>query len=149
MKKRARTKYILMAMLLVFSSGCYEDKVKEATSNLKIGMTKVELDHLFKDLKFLKEQTVSMYPNADEKMMRATLWNNQHYESLHPDNLIDKLTFDGNVKVYSYLIREKKIYANPPLIDHVSVFYNQNEDKVIGWGHLRTSGDIDSWRDRF
>ncbi len=135
--------------LCLFLFGCYEETVREAASKLKIGMTKAEFTLVTKDLKFLKEQTVLMYPNSNENEMRATLTHDQHYELREPANLVDLLTFDGNMKVYSYLIRKKKIYANPPLVDHLSVFYDQKEDKVIGWGHLRTSGDIDSWRDKF
>ena len=149
MEKMERIKFIAPCLLLLFLFGCYEEKVKEATLHLKIGMTKAELDQTCKDLKFLREQTVSMYPNATETMMRATLWNNQHFESRNPENLIDQLTFDGNIKVYSYLIKREKVYANPTFVDYLAIFHNQKEDRVIGWAHLKIAGDVDTWHDVF
>lgn len=142
-------KHIFPCLLLLVFSGCYEEEVKEAVSKLQIGMTKTELDHICKDIRFLKAQTVLMYPNFDADEMRATLAYDQHYEYKYPKNLIDLLTFDGDIKVFSYLIRKKNTYANPPVIDHLAVFYSQKQDKVIGWGHLTTSGGVDTWRDKF
>jgi hypothetical protein len=151
MKVSARLKYILPCFLFLFSVGCdeYDPKAKAVAEQLKVGMSKSELDQLCKDLKFLKEQTVLVYPNSNESKTRAVMWNDQHWESIYPKDLIDQLTFDGNTKVYSYLIKREKVYANPVSIDYLAVFYNQNADKVIGWGHLRTSGDVETWDDRF
>lgn len=142
-------KNITPCLLILVFSGCYEEKVKEAASKLQIGMTKARLDQIFIGVKFLKEQTVLMYPNANESRMRGTLWNDKHYESFYPKDLIDKLSFDGNIKVYSYLIRREKVYANPTFVDYIAVFHNQKEDKVIGWAHLRVAGDVDTWPDKF
>lgn len=145
-----RLRNILLCLLVLFSSGCYEEKVKEATSKLKIGMTKTELDHLFKDLTFLKEQTVLVYPNLTEAQTRALIWNERHYKDIHPKDLIaNQLTFDGSIKVYSYFVREERSFANPTLTHFVAVFLNQKEDKVIGWGYLTTNIEPRLWDDKF
>jgi len=146
MKKSWLVFYLIFPVLF---SGCYEEKVKEAASKLQIGMSKAQLEAIVKELKFIKEQTVTMYPNSNEEQMRASLANNKNYEYQTPENLIDILTFDGNIKVYSYLIRKDKVYANPPTLRYLAIFYNQKEDKIIGWAQMRTSGDIDSLRDKF
>ena len=45
-----KIKLVLPCLLLLFFAGCYEEKVMEATSKLKIGMSKSELDQLFKEV---------------------------------------------------------------------------------------------------
>ncbi len=150
--KMIRTKNLALLLFCAIPfifSGCYEEKVKEAVSKLQVGMSKSDLDHTFKDVEFLKEQLVAVYPNSSEEETRGSFIGNNHYELKFPENVIDTLTFDGNSKVYSYLIRREKIYANPTSIDYVAVFYNQKEDKVLGWAHMRESGDVDTWGDKF
>jgi hypothetical protein len=122
--------------------------VKEAVSKLRIGMTKAELDQAVKDIEFIKEQTVSMYPNSTEDQMRDSLQPDSG-ERVHPNNLISQLTFDENIKVYSYLISKKKAFAAPPQIDYLAVFYSQKEDKVLGWGQFKTMMEPRVWRDTF
>lgn len=90
-----------------------------------------------------------MYPNSSESEMRASLANNKNYLDKNPENLIEILTFDGNIKVYSYLIRKEKVYANPPTLHYLAIFHSQRDDKVIGWARMRTSGDADTLRDKF
>ncbi len=144
-----RKTFIFYLLLPLMFAGCYEEKVREAAAKLQIGISKNKLDVIVKDLKFLKEQSVEFYPNFNEEKMRASLTNNKIYEEIIPENLIDILTFDGNVKVYSYLIFKKKTYANPPTFHYLAIFLNKKEDKVIGWGRMRTSGDVDTWRNKF
>jgi len=144
-----KTKLIFTLIILVILSGCYEERVQEAVSNLKLGMSRDELNLVVKDLKFLMEQTVLMYPNHDENEMRASIHNNKHYNFRNPADLIDRLTFDGDTKVYSYLIRREKVYANPTYVHYVAIFYNHKEDKVIGWAQIEVSGDVDTWDDKF
>ena len=103
----------LFLLFPVGLSGCYEDTVKQAASKLQVGMTKSELDHVLKDVKFLKEQSVVVYPNSTEEKTRASFIGNNHYEYRNPENVIDLLTFDGNTKVLSYLIRREKNLRQP------------------------------------
>lgn len=130
--------------------GCYEGKVKAVSAGLKIGMSKMEMDHLVRELKFLKEQTITLYPNATETEMRSTFTHDQQYEYLEPEDLFQRqVSFDGNIKVFSYLIKESHKFAAPVVIDYLAIFYAQKEDKIIGWGHLQTMGEVESWGERF
>ena len=141
---------VLLCFFLLFSSGCYEEKVKVATSKLKIGMTKIELDHLFKDLKFLKEQTVSVYPKLTESQTRAILWNDRHYDYLNPQDLItDQMVFNGDVKVYSYLVHKESSWPNGWNTHYVVIFYNYKKDKIIGWAKMSTMIEPRLWNDQF
>lgn len=136
-------------MALVFLAGC-KMNVKEVTSRLRIGMTKMEMEMSLKGEKFLKEQTALVYPKSTEAETRASVWNNQHYEFVYPEDLITKrLTFDGNIKVYSYLIKKEKKFAVPVTIDYLSIFLNRKEDQVIGWAHIRMDGEVNTWDDKF
>lgn len=149
MKIKERLKFLMACFLILSITGCYEEKAKEAASRLQIGMNKNDFDYIFRDLKFLKKQTVLMYPNSSEEKMRATLWNHQHFEQIHPNNLIDLLTFDGSINVYSYLIRKEKVYANPTFVDYIAVFFDRSTNKIIGWGQLKVAGDVETWPDSF
>jgi len=142
-------KRLLPCVALVFLAGC-EMNVKEVTSRLRIGMTKVEMEASLKGQKFLKEQTAVVYPKSTEEETRASVWGDQHYEFVYPEDLIAKqLSFDGNIKIYSYLIKEKRKFANPISIDYLAVFYNVREDKVIGWAHMQTLGEASGWSEKF
>jgi hypothetical protein len=140
---------LLFPCLLIFLSGCYEQKVKEAADRLKTGMTKAEMDQVTEDLKFIKEQSVMLYPNTAESRMKGIFRHDKKYERLHPEDLIDKLTFDGNIKVYSYFVREERAFANPTTTHYLAVFHNQVEDKVIGWGLFSTHREPRIWDDKF
>jgi hypothetical protein len=63
-------------MALVFLAGC-EMNVKEVTSRLRIGMTKMEMDQCLKGQKFLKEQVALIYPNSTEESLERLLRNSR------------------------------------------------------------------------
>ena len=140
--------FFLSVFLLV--GGCQGMNVKGVTSKLRIGMNKVELDQVMKGEKFLKEQTVQLYRDSTEQQTRAVVWNEQRYEFVVPEDLITKrLTFDGSVNVYSYLIKETRRFANPVTIDYLAIFYSQKEGKVIGWAQMEAAGEVRIWGDKF
>jgi hypothetical protein len=136
-------------MALVFLAGC-EMNVKEVTSRLRIGMTKMEMDQCLKGQKFLKEQVALIYPNSTEEKTRAAVWSGQEFKFVYPEDLIAKrLTFNGDVKVYSYLVKEKRKFAVPISIEYLAIFYNKRDGKVIGWAQIRTVGEASGWNDKF
>lgn len=146
-------KYIAIILTTAFFiSGCgfiYEKNVNDAYPKLKIGMAKSELDKLFSNVKFLKEQAIVKYPNATERNMRDSFSKDVYYDSLYPKEVFESVTFDGNTKVFSYLIRKQLNWPNGWIIHYIAIFYDKKYDKVIGWAKIRTYGEANTWRDNF
>jgi hypothetical protein len=138
-------------MVLMALNGCQREMdVKAVTARLRIGMTKGELDQIMKGEKFLKEQVVKAYPGRTEKETRAAVWNHNTYVFVQPQNLVtEQLSFDGTVKVFSYLIKEERRYANPVYVDALAVFVDVRKDKVIGWAHLGGLVEVRLWDDLY
>lgn len=141
---------VLTCLAAFAIAGCQRMDVAKVTSKLRIGMSKAELDRVMKHEKFLKEQIVQIRPGSDESETRAAVSSNKLYESIFPKDLIDeKLTFDGNIKVYSYLIEEDRAFANPISVEALFVFVDQKKDQVIGWADIRGLVEVRLWRDFF
>lgn len=141
---------VLTCLAALAIAGCQRMDVAKVTSKLRIGMSKAELDRVMKHEKFLKEQVVKIRPGSDESETRAAVSSNKLYESIFPKDLIDeKLTFDGNIKVYSYLIEEDRAFANPISVEALFVFVDQKKDQVIGWADIRGLVEVRLWRDFF
>ena len=123
--------------------------VQEAVSKLKIGMTKAELDKAFKKVTLIKVRTVNIRPGITEEQSRA-ISSSQGFEEVHPEDLVTKqLVFDGNTKVYSYLVKTVKKFANPDRTTYIAVFVDQKTDRVIGWGILEDIMNPKDWDEFF
>jgi hypothetical protein len=146
----SRLARIVLSGVLLFSlAGCYEMDVKEAVSKLKIGMTKAELDKAFKKVTLIKVRTVNIRPGITEEQSRA-ISSSQGFEEVHPEDLVTKqLVFDGNTKVYSYLVKTVKKFANPDRTTYIAVFVDQKTDRVIGWGILEDIMNPKDWDEFF
>ncbi len=146
-------RYIAIMLIMgFFTSGCgfiYEKKIDAAYSKLKIGMTKSEIDNAFKDVKFLKEQAITRYPNATDGIMKSSLFKDHVYDDLYPKDIFESVTFDGNVKVFSYLIKKRLNWPNGWIVYYVTIFYDSKSNKVIGWAKIGTYGEANTWRDNF
>ena len=146
----SRLARIVLSGVFLFSlAGCYEMDVQEAVSKLKIGMTKAELDKAFKKLTPLRERTVNIRPGITEVQSRA-ISSSQGFEEVHPEDLVRKqLVYDGNTKVYSYLVKTVKKFANPDRTTYIAVFVDQKTDRVIGWGILEDIMNPKDWDEFF
>lgn len=147
-------KYITLVLMVTLSvTGCrnltYEKNIKKAYANLKIGMTKNELDDLFEKFEFLKEQTILLYQNSREDDMRDSFKHDKTYNDLYPKDLLDKVTFEGNIIVYTYLIRKKSIWPNGLIIEYVAIFYDKKDGKVIGRAEMSKWGEARTWGEKF
>lgn len=141
---------ILTCLAMVSMLGCHRMNVAEVTSNLRIGMSKAELDGVMKHEKFLKEQIVKAYPGRTEKETRAATWNFRTYKLVYPKNLISELLpFDGSVKAYSYLVKEERRFANPIDVEALFIFIDQKSGDVIGWADISTLVEVRLWDDVF
>jgi hypothetical protein len=140
---------IIVVALNLASIMLHKTCVEKAYAKLRIGMTKNEIDGLFKGCKFIMKQTVVLYPNSSEQEMRRTFSDNEVYEDLYPKDLIERVTFTGNIKVFSYLIRERMTFANPVIVYYAAIFYDESNDRVIGWARMSKSGDIGTWNEKF
>lgn len=129
-------------------SGCYEVKIMKAYEKLEVGMNKEQVNTLFENLKFINERVVFAAPGTDIKEERGSIQAGNHIEYIAPKNLIDRLTFDGNIKVYSYLISKKK----KGLFDdytYAAIFYDTTNDRVIGKAIISTFMHPKDWRKNF
>jgi hypothetical protein len=146
----SRLARIVLSGVFLFSlAGCYEMDVQEAVSKLKIGMTKAELDKAFKKVTLIKVRTVNIRPGITEEQSRA-ISSSQGFEEVHPEDLVTKqLVFDGNTKVYSYLVKTVKKFANPDRTTYIAVFVDQKTDRVIGWGILEDIMNPKDWDEFF
>jgi hypothetical protein len=146
----SRLARIVLSGVFLFSlAGCYEMDVQEAVSKLKIGMTKAELDKAFKKVTLIKVRTVNIRPGITEEQSRA-ISSSQGFEEVHPEDLVTKqLVFDGNTKVYSYLVKTVKKFANPDRTTYIAVFVDQKADRVIGWGILEDIMNPKDWDEFF
>lgn len=136
-----------------FVSGCgfiYEKNVNNAYSKLKIGMTKVELDKAFKNVKFLKEQTVVKYPGSSGEDMRHVFEKYNHFEDIYPKDIFRKISYDGSVKVISYFVKKDIAWPNGWTIHYISIFHDIQNNKVIGWSKLQNNSNIvRNWDEKF
>lgn len=142
-------KLLLPCLLLSSVAGCRERDPKQFAARLHVGMSKAELDSALKDLPFLREQTVAVYPNRTVKEMRGKIGPDNPTEWWYPETLAEQFRFDGSEKVYSFLIRKKYVFANGWFIDYLAVFYDQKADKVLGWGFFGEVGEPKTWDDTF
>ena len=143
-------KIIFPCLILSTVAGCRTMNVEEVAARLRVGMSKAEMDGVMKGQKLLKEQTVSLYKNSTEVQTMSAVWNDHTYKFVYPEELVTKqLTFDGDLKVYSYLIKEEKSFAVPVVIHYLAVFYSQKEGKVIGWAQMEKMGEARTWTDKF
>ena len=147
-----KIKFLLPLIALISLTACYEGKIKKAYEELKIGSNKIEMDRLFKDFKFIKEQTVLLYHNeTNENEMRGSFWSNKSYEDIQPQKkiLIPSLTFDGNTKVFTYLVDVESNWPNNKIIYYVAIFYDKLNDKVIGKAIMSGTEDPIHWTEKF
>ena len=140
-------KYLITILILsIVLSGCgnpiHEYKINKAYSQLKMGMTKSELDNLFGKSNALKDRTVLRSPEVTEEIKRLSLQNNYSYKDLYPKDIFDNIPLDGSVKVFSYLINKKSIWPNGWSTYYAAVFYDTKKHKVIGWAKISEWGDI-------
>lgn len=146
----------LMVLLLVISfvSGCsnpvYINNIDKAYSKLKVGMTTSELNDVFGGFKLIKEQIVTTYPNSSVKDMRISFKNDKSFEEVYPENILSTVSLDGNVKVYSYFVKNTPEWPNGWRTSYILVFVDNRSGKVIGWA--RDSGlenSVKNWPERF
>lgn len=152
MRTRIISYTALGLIIAFFISGCvfmYEKNVNDVYSRLKLGMTKSELDGLFKTVKFLKEQAIIKYPNISDSSMRTSLLKDHYYDDLYPKTLFENISLDGNVKVFSYLIKKELNWPNGWIVSYVAIFYDKKSGKVIGWGKISTYGKASTWQNNF
>lgn len=143
-----RLNFLLAMLGVLFLSGCYEKKVLDAYKKLEVGMSKKQIDVLFGELKFIKEQKVLRHADLSDDHMRGSLVQNHSYGDRQPENLFDHVTFDGSTKVYSYLIKSE--YRFPfTYMYYVAIFYNEKEDKVVGKVQMSTDAEPRVWGDKF
>lgn len=140
---------VLLVSALLGITGCHRMDVGSVTSKLRLGMSKAELDSAFKDMTFLREQRVAVYPNRTVEEMRGKIGPDNPMEWWYPKTLAGQFRFDGNEKVYSYLIQKKYVFANGWFFDYLAVFYDPKTDKVIGWGFFHELGKPETWDERF
>ena len=141
---------LFVFFLCIIFSGCYQTKIKKAYIDLKIGASKNEMDRLFHDFKFIKGQSILPYNNLSENVMRGTLWSDKSYEDIQPSkDIINKFTFDGNIKTYSYLIGTQSQWPDNKIIYYIAIFYDKNSDRVIGKAIMNTTISIERWDEKF
>lgn len=141
---------ILVCIAMVASIGCHRMDVVEVASKLSVGMSKAELDSVMKSEKFLKEQTVQVWPGSNELQTRAAIRNNSSYKSIFPEDLIDeRIPLDGSIKAYSYLIKEEQPFANPISVEALFVFVDEKTDRVIGWADIAGLVEVRLWHNFF
>lgn len=147
-----RLKNLLIYLLTIFTlTGCYENQIKKAYEELKIGAPKTEIDRLFKKFKFIKEQTVSTHWTETENDARGSIWSDNTWEDVQPgiEILVPALTFDGNTKVYNYLVDTESQWPNNKVIYYVAIFYDKLNDKVIGKAIMSCDQDPAGWSEKF
>lgn len=146
-------KWPLRAFILCLTAltvaGCRDVNVEQVTSRLRVGMNKTELDRELKGMEFLKEQTVILYPNTTEEKMRSLIGPDNPEEYWYPKDLANRLSFDGKIKVYSYLVKNKYVFANGWFINYLAVFFDKEKDSVVGWGYFKTIGEPRTWDTKF
>ena len=143
-------KLVTFFLLAIGFTGCYAAKAKKTYEKLKIGASKAELDQLFHELKFIKEQTVLRYGTLSESVTRGTIWSDNTYEDIKPNmEILHQFTFDGNTKVYSYIINKSYNWPNGDQIYYIAIFYDKKADKVIGKAIMYTTLSIQHWGDKF
>jgi hypothetical protein len=141
---------LLVVTGLLGMVGCHRMNVGAVTAQLRIGMSKAQIDQVMKGEKFLKEQTLALNPGRTEGEMRASVWDNHTYKSYYPDNLINqKLTFDGSMKAYSYLIKEERPFANPIYVEALFIFVDSKKDEVVGWADIAGLVEVRLWDEIF
>lgn len=130
--------------------GCHRMEVGSVTAKLRLGMNKAELDQVMKGEKFLKEHVVKARPGSSEAEERAVVLNHRKYLSVNPPNLIrEQMPFDGSVKAYSYLIKERRPFANPIYVEALFVFVDAKKDEVIGWADIGNLAEVHLWDEIF
>ena len=63
--------------------------------------------------------------------------------------LIPSLTFDGNTKVFTYLVDVESNWPNNKIIYYVAIFYDKLNDKVIGKAIMSGTEDPIHWTEKF
>jgi hypothetical protein len=147
-----RTKFsgILLAMSMAFAVGCHRMNVNSVKAQLRIGMSKAELDRVMKGERFIRGQVVKVHPGSNEIHTRASVRNNMIYKYVSPEGLIEtRLPFDGSVTAYSYLIREEHRFANTINVEALFVFVDTKKDGVIGWADIDGLVETRLWNDYF
>ena len=144
-------KILIYILIILGLTGCYESRIKKAYEELQIGSSKIEIDRLFKEFKFIKEQTVSTHWTETENETRSFIWSNNTWEDVQPDKelVIRSLTFDGNTKVFTYLVDVESNWPNNKIIYYVAIFYDKLNDKVIGKAIMSGIDDPIHWSEKF
>jgi hypothetical protein len=124
--------------------------VGAVTAQLRIGMSKAELDQVMKAERFIREQVVKVRPGSNEIHTRAAIRNNKIYKYVSPEDLVEaRLPFDGSVTAYSYLIKEEHRFANTINVEALFVFVDTKKDAVIGWADIDGLVETRLWNDYF
>lgn len=147
---KANIRELLVIAGLMGTIGCHRMNVDSVTAQLRVGMSKGELDQVTKGERFLKEQKLVLNPGRTEGEMRASVWDNHTYKSFYPESLIkQQLTFDGSMKAYSYLIKENRPFANPIDVEALFVFVDTKKDAVVGWAVIAGLVEVRLWEETF
>jgi hypothetical protein len=140
----------LFVVILFGLFGCHRMDVGAVMSKLRLGMNKTELDEVMKGEKFLKEQVVKARPGSSEAEERAVVVNHRKYLTVNPPNLIrEQMPFNGSVRAYSYLVKERRPFANPIYIEALFVFVDANKGEVIGWADIGNLAEVRLWDEIF
>lgn len=140
----------LMVIPIVGFMSCHRMDVGAVTTQLRIGMSKADLDGVMNGEKFLKEQIVQAWPGQSEEETRAFLWSVRRSKFIKPEDLLKKqMPFNGSVKAYSYLIKEERRFANPIYVEALFVFVDNKTEKVIGWADIEGLMEVRLWENYF
>ena len=77
-------------------------------------------------------------------------YNNKSYESVYPKDLFKNLSFDGNLKVENYFVKKTPNWPNGWNVYYISIFYDQKNNKVMGWGRAHNwDSFVKNWDEKF
>jgi hypothetical protein len=147
---RTKISGFLFVMAMTVVLGCHRMNVDSVKAQLRIGMSKAELDQVMKAERFIREQVVKVRPGSNEIHTRAAIRNNKIYKYVSPEDLIEvRLPFDESVTAYSYLIKEEHRFANTINVEALFVFVDTKKDAVIGWADIDGLVETRLWNDYF
>lgn len=123
-----------------------ESKSNKAFEKLSFGMSKAELDKTMTDLELIKTQVVDKRAKRSEASTRQFLKQNTSMQQTNPSNLLDVISIDGSVKVFSYHTKTKSKWPNGWTVHFIAVFYDTKNDKVLGYTKMtRGIGQPKGW----
>ena len=81
--------------------------------------------------------------------MKRMLANHRNYDDLYPKNIFENIPFDGSIKVFSYFFKKTPKIPEGWVIHRIAIFYDEANNKVIGWAKIHTMIKVKDWTDKF